>query len=45
MNCIDSHNHVEEGVTLASCKINRLPFADDLVLLASSKKGPSTACT
>jgi len=30
---------VEEGVTDGSCRINRLLFADNLVLLASSQHG------
>ena len=34
MNWIESHR-VNEGVTVGSCRINRLLFADDLVLLAS----------
>ena len=36
---IDSHSRVDEGVTVGSCRINRLLFADDLVLLASSRQG------
>jgi len=31
----DSHTWVDEGATVGSCRINRLLFADDLVLLAS----------
>jgi len=34
MNWIDSHCQVNEGVTVGSCRINRLLFVDDLVLLA-----------
>jgi len=34
---VDSHSRVEEGVIFVSCRINRLLFADDLVLLASSQ--------
>jgi len=37
MNWIDSYR-VDEGVTAGSCRINRLLFADDLVLLASSQQ-------
>jgi len=33
---IDSHSQVVESVTFVSCRINRLFFADDLVLLAFS---------
>jgi len=35
MDWIDSHSRVDEGVTVGSYRINRLYFADDLVLLAS----------
>ena len=38
LNWIDSRSRVEEGVTVGSCKINRLLFLDDLVFLASSQK-------
>jgi len=38
MNWIDSHSRVDEGVTVGSCRINRLLLADDLVLLASSQQ-------
>jgi len=38
-----SHSRVDEGVTVGSYRINRLLFADDLVLLASSQQ--SSACT
>ena len=38
MNWIESHSWIDEGVTLGSCRINRLHFADDLVLLASSSR-------
>jgi len=38
MNWIDSHNRVEEDVTVGSCRINCLPFVDDLVLLASCQQ-------
>jgi len=33
MNFMDSHSQVEKGVTFVSCRIYRLLFADDLVLL------------
>ena len=39
MKWIDSHSWVKEGVTDGSCRINRLLFVDDLVLLASSQQG------
>jgi len=39
MNWIDSHNRVDGVVGVKSCRINRLLFTDDLVLLASSKQG------
>jgi len=39
MNWIDSHNRVDEGITVGSYRINRLFFADDLVLLGSSNPG------
>jgi len=35
----DSYSRVDEGVTVGSCKINRLIFADDLVLPASFQQG------
>jgi len=38
MNWIDCHCRVDEGVTVGSCRINRLLFADDFVLLASSQQ-------
>jgi len=38
MNWIDSHSQVNEGVTVGSYRINRLLFADDLILLASSQQ-------
>jgi len=37
-NLIDSHSRVEDCVTVGSCRIIRLLFADDLVLLASSQQ-------
>jgi len=36
---IESYSRTDEGVTVGSCKINRLIFADDLVLLAPSQQG------
>jgi len=39
MNLIDSHSRVEEGVTVGSCRISRLLFADDWVLITSSQLG------
>ena len=38
MNWIDIHSRVDEGVTVGSFRINRLLFADHLVLLASSQQ-------
>jgi len=35
----DSYSRVDEGVIVRSCQINRLIFADDLVLLASFQQG------
>jgi len=35
----DSHSRIEAGVTVVSCRINRLLFADDLALMPSSQKG------
>jgi len=35
----DSHNLFQEGVTVRSCRINRLLFANDLVLVTSSQHG------
>jgi len=32
------HSRVDEGVTVGSCRINHLLFADELVLLASSQQ-------
>ena len=39
MNWTNSHNRVDQGVTVRSCWINRLLFVDDLVQLASSQQG------
>jgi len=36
MNWIDNNNRVDEGIIVGGCKINRLLFANDLELLASS---------
>ena len=38
MNWTDSYSRVDEGVTAGNCRINRLLFADDLVLLISSQQ-------
>jgi len=38
MKGIDSHNRVDEDVTVRSCRITRFHLSDDLVLLASSEK-------
>jgi len=39
MNWIDSHSQNDEGVTVASCRINPLLFAGDLLPLPSSQLG------
>ena len=39
MNWIDKRSQTDEGVTIGSCKISRLLFADDLVLLAATQSG------
>jgi len=39
MNWINCHSRADEGVTVESCRINRLLCTDDLVLLASSDQG------
>ena len=39
MNCIDKLSRTNECATIGRCKISRLLFADDLVLLASSESG------
>jgi len=41
-NWIDSHSRVDKGVTVGSCWINRLLFADCLVLLASFQQSSCT---
>jgi len=38
MNWIDSHSRVDWSVTVRSCRINRLLFADDLVLPVSQQR-------
>jgi len=39
MNWMDSPGRIDESVTDGSFRINRLLFADDLVMLASSERG------
>ena len=39
MNWIDKYSQADECVMIGNCKINRLLFADDLVLLFSTKSG------
>ena len=39
MNWIDKCNQADECVTIGNCKIRRLLFADDLVLLSLTKSG------
>jgi len=39
MNWIDSHSQNDEGVTVASCRINPLRFAGDLLPLPSYQLG------
>ena len=39
MNWRDKLSRIDEGVTIGRCKISRLLFADDVVLLASSVSG------
>ena len=41
-NWIDGHSRVDKGVTVGSCWINRLLFADCLVLLASFQQSSCT---
>jgi len=40
---MDSRSRVEEGDTFVSCRVNRLLFTKDLVLLSSSQQGPQHA--
>jgi len=35
LNWVDSHSRVDEGFAVSRCKINRLRFADDLLLFPS----------
>jgi len=39
VNVIDSYSQVNKGVTVGSCRVNRLLFANDLLLLLSSDQG------
>ena len=39
MNWIDKYSQADECATIGNCKISRLLFADDLVLLSSSESG------
>ena len=39
MNWIDKCSQVDECATIGNCKISRLLFADDLVLLSSTESG------
>jgi len=39
MNQINSHNRVDDGVCVGSCRINRWLFENNFVLLESSKLG------
>ena len=39
MNWINKCNQADECATIGNCKINRLLFADDLVLLSSTESG------
>jgi len=39
MNWKDKHSQTNECATIGNCKINRLLFADDLVLLSSIESG------
>jgi len=38
MNCVESRSRVDEAVIFGSCRINRLRFGDDLLLLVSSEQ-------
>ena len=37
MNWIDKHSQVDEGITIGASRVNRLLFADDLALFATSE--------
>ena len=39
MNWIDKYTQADECTTIGNCKISRLLFADDLVLLSSAESG------
>jgi len=39
MNWIGKHSQSNECATIGNCKINRLLFADDVVLLSSTESG------
>ena len=39
MNWIDKYSQADECATIGNCKISRLLFADDLVLLSSTESG------
>ena len=39
MNWIDECSQADECATIGNCKINRMLFADDLVLLSSTESG------
>ena len=43
MNWIDNNSRVNESVIVESCRINRLLFANDLLLLVSSEQGLQNA--
>jgi len=37
MDWIDGHSHAGEGITIGNCRVSRLLFADDMVLLSPSQ--------
>ena len=39
MNWIDKYSQADESATIGNCKISRLLFANDLVLLSSTESG------
>ena len=39
MNWIDKYTQADECATIGNCKISRLLYADDLVLLSSTESG------